>query len=94
MWPLDNLLLGAEGGLRGEDLEIRAHTDFLLASASTPYEVRAEVCASFVLTGPLALQTGLEGRSGQLTLLGPDDTEVGVRDDLEFRFHLGPMLWL
>ncbi len=85
-------VLGLEGGVRAETFRAGLSGDVLLAAVTEPWQVRVRGEGGARLTGPLALEGGLELRTGGLAYEdGPRD--AGTRRDTDLRFAVGVGLW-
>lgn len=85
-------VVGLEGGVRGETFRAVLSGDVLLAAVAQPWQGRARAEGGARVSGPLALEGGLEVRAGGLSYAdGP--REAGARRDVDLRFAVGVGLW-
>ena len=85
-------VIGLEGGVRAATFQAGLSGDVLLARVTEPWQARVRAEGGARLSGPLALEGGLELRTGGLSYLdGP--RAAGTRHDTDLRFALGLGLW-
>ncbi|MCB9688411.1 MAG: hypothetical protein H6735_25450 [Alphaproteobacteria bacterium] len=92
-WMLVSMLIGAEGGIRGDRARAGLATDVLLAEATVPWAGRVRLDGGWALIGPLAVEGALAARIGSQSIEDVDGTPLGHLGDTDVRVTLALALW-
>ncbi len=96
IFTVPSLAIGPELAWLGDPLIIRGGADFLLASASVPYQLRARAELGWLVADSLALEAGATWGTRTLsvqTSLADDDETIGRRTDRDVTLRLGVGVW-
>ncbi|MCA9494227.1 MAG: hypothetical protein KC621_30075 [Myxococcales bacterium] len=92
-WTVVSMLLGAEGGVRGDQARAGLATDLLLAEATVPWAGRVRLDGGWRLVGPLAVEGALGARIGSQSIEDVDGTPLGHLADTDVRATVALAIW-